>query len=111
MQLQITREGATTRMILDGRLDAKGAKSIQDPFAIGINSGGGTVVLDCAKLTFIASLGMSMLINAAKVLHRNGRDIVLLRPQPLVEESLRMAGMHNIIRILHEEDGAQGPRG
>jgi|RhiMethySRZTD1v2_1073278.scaffolds.fasta_scaffold392122_3 anti-anti-sigma factor len=110
MHLQVIRDSATTRVILDGRLDVVGVEVVQDQFIFGVSSGPGTkVVVDCAKVTFISSLGMGMLINAAKSLRRKGQTMTLLRPQPLVEETLRMAGIHSVIPIVHDEGGLRGP--
>src|SRR5262249_24548485 len=111
MHLQVLREGGLTRVILDGRLDVAGVQQGQDQFTIGVNTALRSAVVDCSQLAFIASLGIGMLVTAAKGLRRKGRTMILLRPQPMIEETLRMAGIHNIIPILHEEEGPQGARG
>jgi anti-anti-sigma factor len=110
MQLQVVQDGPRTRVILDGRLDMAGVQAVNDRFATGISTGAGPAIVDFAKVTFVSSVGISMLVNAAKSLQRTGRSLVLLRPQPLVEEGLRTAGLHHVITITHEEGNEQAPR-
>ena len=57
-------------------------------------------------MTFIASLGMGMLVNAAKALHRNGAVMVLLAPTSMVLRALDAAGINRVIPIASGEEEA-----
>jgi anti-anti-sigma factor len=59
-----------------------------------------------SEVTFLASLGMRMLLSAAKRLDANKAKIALLAPQPLVREALESAGFDSILPIEDELDKA-----
>ncbi len=60
-----------------------------------------------SNVTFLASLGIRMLVEAAKGLKAPGAKIVLLKPQELVEKSLRSSGLHTILGMRHDVDEAR----
>lgn len=100
MHMQVTSDGPELAVALVGRLDLAGVQAIDTEFTRKVTSSTRPVVLDCAQLLFIASLGIGMIVAAAKGLRRKGLALRLLNPQPLVEETLRSAGIHNILPIV-----------
>jgi anti-anti-sigma factor len=54
-------------------------------------------------LTFIASLGMGILVTTYKGLKRKGAKLVLLNPQTDVEAALVAARLHGILPIARGE--------
>jgi anti-sigma B factor antagonist len=105
MHMQVTSEGPELAVALVGRLDLAGVQAIDTEFTRKVTSSTRPVALDCAQLAFIASLGIGMIVAAAKGLRRKGLALRLLNPQPLVEETLRSAGIHNILPIVHASGG------
>jgi anti-anti-sigma factor len=59
-----------------------------------------------SEVSFLASLGMRMLLSAAKNLGAKSSKIAILSPQPLVRDALESAGFDSIIRIEDELDQA-----
>ncbi len=104
MHLEVTIDGGNLRVVLEGRLDLTGVNAISNQFAFQVAGHDGPAVVDCRKVSFMGSLGMGMLVAAAKALRRKGHSLTLLEPQPLVEEVLRTAGIHNVVPIVHDED-------
>lgn len=111
MHLQLSTDGNRLRVVLDGRLDVAGIQSISDQFSFKVSTHDGPVLVDCSKVTFLASLGIGMIVNAAKGLQRRGHVMTLLRPQPMVEDVLRTTGIHNVVPIVHDEPAAPKARG
>lgn len=113
MQLQMTRtqDGDQIRVLLDGRLDVQGSMAIHDQFVFQVTTNDGSAIVDCSKLTFIASIGMGMLVTVAKSLQRKGHELILLRPLAMVQQTLKMAGIDRVIRIVHDESELPGRRG
>jgi anti-anti-sigma factor len=66
-------------------------------------SGSQPVVIDFSGVNFIASLGMRMLLSAAKKMDTEGNKIVLHSVQPLVETALNTAGLTAILPIAKDE--------
>jgi anti-anti-sigma factor len=60
--------------------------------------------LDMSELTFIASLGLRMLLTVAKALDRRGAKTVLLNPQPAVREVLKLSGFDQLMTV-HNDEG------
>ena len=81
-------------------------QSIQDQFVIQTTVRRKDTLVDVSQVTFIASLGMGMLVNAAKGLQRQGAKMVLLGPSTLVRHALEAAGINQVIPIANEESAA-----
>jgi anti-anti-sigma factor len=63
-------------------------------------------LVDLSELEYIASLGLRMLITAAKALLRHGLKLVLLGPQLHVEEVFRSTGFDQLMPVESTEEQA-----
>ena len=91
---------------LIGRLDLPGVQQIELKFTANTVTQRKPTLVDLSELEYIASLGLRMFITAAKALHLHGLRLVLLRPQPQVEEVFRAAGFDQLIPVEHIEEQA-----
>lgn len=101
-----TKDSSTfyTSLALEGKLDAWTVNSVQDQFyreTVGMNR---SAVIDMSGVIFMASLGIRMLVEAAKKLNALGHSLVILKPTPMVEKSLEITGLHRIIEVTHDEN-------
>ena len=62
------------------------------------------VVLDLAKLNFISSVGMGLLVRIQNQLKESGGRLVLAAPRPLIREALRRAALQRIFEIRDSVD-------
>ena len=92
-------------LLLSGSLDITGVRDIEMDFSR-LASGEQAVVIDFSGVTFIASLGMRMLLSAAKKLDNEGNKLVLHSVPPLVETALNTAGLATILPIVKDEPDA-----
>ena len=100
MSLSVVKsEAGLTVVALDGRLDAGAVEEIRERFLAETTSRGHPVVVDVAGVTFLASLGIWMFVEAAKALQPHGAKLALVGPQPLVEKSLRASGFAAMVGI------------
>jgi anti-anti-sigma factor len=107
MQLNVIRaDDSITHLAIQGRLDIEGVNQIQDRFVFQTAARHKTTLVDLSEVTFIASLGMGMLIGAAKALQRHGARMILIAPRELVQHALETAGIHRVIPIVRAEDDA-----
>lgn len=107
MQLTVIRsDDSITYLAMLGRLDIEGVNEIQNRFVFETASRHRATLVDVSQVTFIASLGMGMLISVAKSLHRQGAKMVLLAPKELVQHALQTAGIDRIIPIARGENEA-----
>ncbi len=107
MQLTVIRaDDSITHVVLLGRLDIQGVNRIQDQFVFNTTVRRKATLVDLSQVSFIASLGMGMLVGAAKTLQRQGAKMVLLSPTDLVRNALETAGIQHVIPIVSEEQAA-----
>jgi len=98
---------ALTRVALVGMLDMVAVGEIESKFTAATASRGKNTIVDVSQMSFIASLGMGVLVSAYKALKRKGAKMVLLNPQADVECALIAARLQDILPIAHSEDEAQ----
>jgi len=102
MQLHVASiENGVTKVSLSGRLDVEGALKIDNEFTE-IATQNKNVLVDLSDVPFIASLGIRTLVVGAKAAANNGGKMVLLNPQPNVEQVLRTTHVDTVMPIIHE---------
>jgi anti-anti-sigma factor len=99
MELRIVEQSpAFTRVALIGRLDTAGVDKVETRLNAALVRDKHAVV-DISEVTFLASMGIRMLISAAKMLNRRGKQLVLIAPRPLVDQALKHASLDEIIPV------------
>jgi anti-anti-sigma factor len=98
-------DGNVTKVVLSGRLDIVGAREIEMPMAV-VAGSRRAVVVDLSAVEFLASLGLrGIVISAKSIISKRGK-IVLLFPQPHVEDVITTTGIDTLIPIFHDETAA-----
>ena len=95
-----------TTLSLEGRLDAAAVTAIQGEFLQKTAALKKPALVDMSQVTFMASLCIRMLVEAAKALRASGARLALLKPNPLVERALKASGFHLVVGIYHDEETA-----
>lgn len=94
-----------TKVVLSGRIDIAGAHEIEMPMAV-VAGSRRAVVVDLAAVEFMASLGLrGIVVSAKSIISKRGR-MVLLLPQPQVEEVITTTGVHELVPIYRDEAAA-----
>ena len=89
--------GDITCVALEGRLDAAGADAIGIRFTSATAAQGRPVVVDLAGVSFIASLGIRLLIANARSLSQKGTTMVLFGAGEQVARVLHDAAIDQLI--------------
>lgn len=90
---------------LAGALDIAGAAEIEAPLA-GISEKQTKVIINFKDVTFLASIGIRLLVKAARALgKRNGR-LVVFSPTDDARKVLRSTGIDTIIPVVADEKAA-----
>lgn len=106
MELEILeRSDELTRLGLTGRLDTAGADKVGPRLNAALARGGHALV-DLSGVTFLSSLGIRLLLTAAKMVDRRGSKLVLVAPAELVAGALRHSSIDDIIPVVPDIDGA-----
>ena len=103
MDMQIAVVENVTHVKLRGRLDTHGVDQIETKFTASLVPGGRSAVVDLSELTFVASMGLRMFIGVKKAISRHGAKMVLVAPQPQVNEVFAAASLGTIVPIVGSE--------
>jgi anti-sigma B factor antagonist len=98
--------GNVTCVRLQGRLDAAGADAIGTRFTAAVVSSGRNAIVDLSGVTFVASLGLRLLIAAARSLQLKGASLALFGAPALVQEVFDQSALNQIIPIVSTEKEA-----
>ena len=105
MELRVVKQDRDlTHVALVGRLDVPGVQAVEAAFLEQTARRGKPTLVDLSEVPFCGSTGLRMLMKAAKALQAHGAKLVLLKPQPLVEESLMFVAFNQIMPIEHDAD-------
>ena len=106
MRLEQTElSGDILKVKLTGALDIAGADEIEMPFSI-ISGKYNRVIVDFTDVTFLASIGIRLLVKAARTIgNRKGR-LVVFNPTEDARKVLRSTGIDTIIPVVADETAA-----
>jgi len=93
-----------THLAIVGKLDIAGLHAIDVKFHGYTAARRKPTLVDISGLEFITSLGMGMLVSCARSLQRYGAKMVLLNPQPQVEEVLKAVGIDQGIPMVRDAE-------
>src|SRR5262249_40829329 len=93
-----------THLAIVGQLDVAGLHAIDVKFHGYTAARRRPTLVDLSGLEFISSLGMGMFVSCARSLHRYGAKMVLLNPQPEVEEVMKAVGIDQGIPIVRSTE-------
>jgi anti-anti-sigma factor len=88
-----------THVALVGRLDLPGVQQNEMKFTAQVVARGKPAIVDMAQTTYMASLGLRMLLMAARALSGKGQKLVLLNPSPEVLQVLQLGKIDAIIPV------------
>lgn len=106
MEIEIVQ--STPRLVciaLTGRLDTPGVDRIETRFNVALGGGVDSVV-DLSGVTFLASMGVRLLLTGAKLLNRKGARMVLVAPSGLVGQALTHSSLDELIPVARDTDAA-----
>lgn len=103
----IPDDASLTHVRLVGRLDAAGAEAIGLRFTAAVAAAPRPALVDFSGVDFVASMGLRLLISAARALRQKGAGLCLYAPQPAVREVLEDAGVDQLLGVADQLDAAR----
>jgi anti-anti-sigma factor len=103
--------GDIVRIALDGRLDIEGSQKIDLPFSVATTSREGRFVVDLTSVSFIASIGIRLLLTAARGQLRRGGKMVLIPPAGPGGEVLKTSGVDLVVPLVPDLAAARDALG
>jgi len=107
MELETSDIGEdATRIALRGRLDVAGVDSIETKFTALAAATGKDTLVDLSGVSFIASMGIRMLIAAARGMQLKKRKMVVFGARELVGEVLANVNLAALVPVVDSEASA-----
>lgn len=91
---------------LQGRLDTVGVDQVESRFTAAVAGGAGGAAVDLSAVSFLSSMGVRMIIANARAQRARGRNLVLFGATPVVQSTLEMVALDQIIPIVAEREQA-----
>jgi anti-sigma B factor antagonist len=101
----IPADDEITHVALDGRFDIQGAQEVDSRFEE-LSKSSKALVVDLAKVSFLASLGVRTLMLSAKTLIRRGAEMAVCGANENVEKVLRTTGFNEVAGIYPDYESA-----
>ena len=103
MDMQFTDVGGVTKAVLGGRLDSISVGEVETRFVANIVPKEQPAVVDLSDVSFIASLGIRMLIGTARALQRSNARFAMFGANEAVMEIIETTSLTEIIPVLGTE--------
>jgi stage II sporulation protein AA (anti-sigma F factor antagonist) len=97
--------GGITRVILAGSLDIAGAAAIDLQMNI-IAGAHKTVLVDLRQVSFIGSMGLSVLVAPARAIKSRGGKMALFGPNEMVAQVLKTSAIDTVIPVYSDLETA-----
>ena len=101
--MQFTDVGGVTKAVLGGRLDSFSVGEVETRFVASIVPKEQPAVVDLSKVSFIASLGIRMLIGTARALQRSNARLAMFGANEAVMEIIETTSLTEIIPVVGTE--------
>ena len=107
MELKVINAGDDyTHLTLSGKLDTVGVGEIEEQFLALTAGRHKNSVIDISEVTFTGSLGLRLFLSVAKSLGWEKKSLILLNPQPLVNDVLEASSFQDVVVIEHDAEAA-----
>ena len=106
MEMQHSDVGTVRKIVLTGRLDTTGVDHVETKFGAAIVPGGKATVVDLTEVSFLASMGIRMLITTTRALSRKGAKLALYGATPGVMDVIETTALSDIIPVAGSESEA-----
>src|SRR5262245_32365286 len=103
MELQFSDVGGVTKAVLEGRLDTLSVGQVETQFIANIVQEERPAVVDLSGVSFIASLGIRMLLGTARALARDGAKLAVYGARDDVLEVIETTALSEIIPVVPSE--------
>ncbi len=98
MEITTTLDGTTATLALEGKLSVATSPDLEAAIS-GLPEDTTNFIIDLAKLDYISSAGLRVLVSTEKLASRRGGSMRLLHPNDEVSEVFDMTGLADVFTI------------
>ena len=95
-------DGGVLKVELDGSFDIAGAADVDMPFSI-ISGKRNKVLVDFTNVNFLASMGVRVIVKAAKSMATHGGKMVVVNPNDAARKVMNATGLDSIVPVVDTE--------
>lgn len=107
MQMTVTEmAGSAVELGLTGRLDTAGVDAVEARFNAAAIAADRHALVNLSDVDFVSSMGVRMLLTAAKAMKQRHRRFMLVVPPGAVREMLETAAIDTLIPMFETRDEA-----
>ena len=107
VQFELTDIDEGTTLIRPGvRLDALGVGRVESLLLAAVTSARPRILIDLSGVDFIASMGIHMLVSAARAAQTHGSYLALFGAQPLVARVFEQTALARVMTIVTDREAA-----
>jgi anti-anti-sigma factor len=88
---------AFTLVALEGRLDTSGVDAVESAFNAATSAGGRHALVDLSRVQVLTSMGIRMLLSAARAMSGRHTKLVLFGANDLVRDVLDIAAIESLV--------------
>lgn len=106
MQIEVTEQDGVHVMALDGSLETTSSPEVEARLGELIQGGASKIAVDLAKVDFVSSAGLRVLLVAAKLQRRAGGKICVCGLNVIVQEVFDISGFSTIVAVQPDRETA-----
>jgi stage II sporulation protein AA (anti-sigma F factor antagonist) len=95
----------------EGRIDSTAAPTLQTQLLMMIGAGPRGLILDMARIGYVSSAGLRVLLIASKALNERGGRLILCAVAPEIQRVFDISGFSDLLSIVGTRADAQGMLG
>lgn len=99
LQIDVVSFGRRGTVTVVGDIDIDSCRRLREELVQLIDNGVTTVVLDLARMEFVDSTGLDVLVGAHKRLSQRGGELVLRSPRPATRRVLEITRLDTVFTI------------
>lgn len=103
MDVQFSEVGGVTKAVFEGRMDSTSVGSVESRFIDHVVPRQRPAIVDMTAVTFVASLGIRMLLGTARALSREGAKLAMYGANGEVLEVIETTSLSEIIPVVRTE--------
>ena len=86
-----------------GEIDAHTCGQMDTAFTTALDEGTRYIIVDLSRVSYMASRGLGVFLNARKLLESRGGNLILVAPNDIVESTIGVLGFDSIFTIVATE--------
>lgn len=101
MEIKLQKNNSSLLVTVDGKIDTNTAVDFGQTIIDNLDDTVDNLVIDFAKVAYISSMGLRMLLECQKTMKAKNGDMKLMNVQYAVMEVLEMTGFVKILKIIN----------